>query len=197
MAATPTLYRRDDEDRLLYREAWTTSGGVIEHSGRVGTTGRQPVRPTGRKSADGATAQQVLERFEAAARADGFSEIPDEERGWVVLQHWAFTADLSHPEDERLFTGMWDALDGYLRWRGVGECDGNDVGGTPPGLPDGVVVNWFCPVVDVDLGVKALRSFARSVRMGSLHVIGRREPGEDSDYVLAYSPRKSDTTFTL
>ncbi len=59
------------------------------------------------------------------------------------------------------------------------------------------MVNWFCPVVDVDLGVKALRSFARSVRMGSLHVIGRREPGEDSDYVLAYSPRKSDTTFTL
>lgn len=66
---------------------------MIEHSGRVGTTGSHPVRPTGRKSADGATAKQVLERFEAVARADGFSEIPDEERGWVVLRHWAFTAD--------------------------------------------------------------------------------------------------------
>ena len=92
---------------------------------------------------------------------------------------------------------MWDAFDGYLRWRGVGGCDGNDLGCAPPRMPDGVVVNWFCQVVDVDLPVLALRSFARSVGMGSLHVIGRREPGVDSDYVLAYSPRKSDTAITL
>ena len=51
-------------------------------------------------------------------------------------------------------------------------------------------------VVDATAGVAALRGFIRAFRMGSSAIIGTRPTAED-DYTLAYSPRKSDTTFRL
>ncbi len=92
----------------------------------------------------------------------------------------------------------WDALSDYLGNRGVGECDGFDVGGTPhhPDYARGIVMNFFCPVVDADAGVAALRGFIRAFHLGSNAVIGIR-PTADDEYALAYSPRKSDTTFRL
>lgn len=196
MAYLDLVYRRDAEGVLQYLDAWTDKGGVVVHTGKVGHRGRQTLRRTGAKA--GVTAKEAMAAVAAEAAEQGYAPIPDEDRGWVVLQVWTATEDLSHPEDERMMNDTWDALDLHLKFLGVGECDGNDVGGksTNPDYQRGTVVNWFCPVVDAEAGIKALRSFTRAFHLGSNHVIGVR-PRPDDDYTLAFSPRKSDTEFRL
>lgn len=67
-------------------------------------------------------------------------------------------------------------------WAGVGHCDGSDVGGEPPAGPgsDGTVLNFFCPVVDVPIGVAALRRVARQLKLSQRWVIGARDPGDET-----------------
>lgn len=196
MAYLDLAYRRDADGTLRYLDAWTGRGGVLVHTGKVGHRGGVSLRRTGAKA--GVTAKQVMDDVASEAAEQGYAPFPDDDRGWVVLQVWTATEDLSHPEDDRMMSDMWDALDSHLRALGVGECDGNDVGGTPsnPAYHRGTVVNWFCPVVDAEAGVKALRSFTRAFHLGSNHVIGVR-PRPDDEYTLAFSPRKSDTEFRL
>jgi hypothetical protein len=193
-------YRRDDAGVLHYREAWSDRGGVVVHSGKVGTKGTSHFRPTrSRTFPNNPTATEFLRQFTSEAAADGFHRLPDDAHGWVVLQCWTHSPDLSHPDDGRLFDDGQDALNEYLGWRGVGHYDGNDVGGNPPdGYDlDGTVLNLFCRVVDTTLGVKAVRGFAREFGVTALHVVGSREPGDDSGYVLAWSPRRRDTAWHL
>lgn len=193
MAYSPLTYRRDEDGTLRYRDAWTTDEGIVQHTGVVGRTGSRKER----RASAAASARQLLDAFAAESAELGYTPLP-EDHGWVVLQYWAFTPDLSHPEDARIREDTWDALTDYLGNRGVGECDGFDVGGTPnhPDYARGIVMNFFCPVVDATAGVAALRGFIRAFRMGSSAIIGTRPTAED-DYTLAYSPRKSDTTFRL
>lgn len=193
-------YRRDGDGTLHYREAWSERGLVRTHEGKVGTKGRSSTHPTrSRTRPDEPTATEYLRSFTAQAERDGFLPVPDDEHGWVVLQCWTYSPDLTHPEDHRLFEEGQDALDDHLGWRGVGHYDGNDLGGTPPAEHDldGTVLNLFCRVVDTALGVRAVRGFAREFGVTPFHVVAAREPGEDSPYVLAWSPRKRDKTFDL
>jgi hypothetical protein len=193
-------YRRDGEGTLRYREAWSDKGGVWTHEGSVGAKGRSRLRPTrSRTRPDDPTATEFLREFTEEAAAAGYLPVPEDRYGWVVLQCWTHSPDLSHPEDDRLFEAGQEALDQYLGWRGVGHLDGNDIGGSPPAGRgrNGTVVNLFCRVVDTALGVKAVRGFAREFDLGPHHVIGAREPGEDAEYVLAWSPRKQDREFHL
>lgn len=186
-------YRRDDEGVLHYREAWKADGGVVVHQGRVGLVGRSRVH----RAPD---PKRFGERFLEQAAADGYRPLPDEERSWAVLQCWLFSADLSHPDDDWIMGEGHDQLDEYLGWRGLGHLDGNDIGGSAPepySDLEGPKLNLFCPVVDGPLAVKALRGFVRKFRRPSLYVIGLRAPGEESDYELAYSPRRTDTAFHL
>ncbi|MDT0269812.1 hypothetical protein RM844_26355 [Streptomyces sp. DSM 44915] len=193
-------YRRDDDGVLHYREAWSERGGVRTHEGKAGTKGRHRHHATrSRTRPDRPTATEFLRTFTEAAVADGYQRVPADRHGWVVLQCWTHSADLSHPDDDRLFAEGQDALDEYLGWRGVGHCDGNDVGGRPPTGYDlaGTVLNLFCPVVDTALGVRVVRGFAREFGLSQLHVVGAREPGAESPYVLAWSPRRRDREFRL
>ncbi len=191
-------YRADD-GILLYREAWTDGSMLMIHEGTVGTKGKTSHLSTRGKALHRAslpTMAQRVKAFRESAAADGFREIPDEELSWVVLQVWMFSDDLTHPSDARLLDEAQEALDQHLGWLGLGHVDGNDIGGVPP-TGEGTILNLFCRVVDIPAGVKAVRSFATKVKLEQKYVIGAREPGEDSDYVLAWSPRKSDKTFDL
>lgn len=191
-------YRRDGE--LHYREAWSDRGGVWTHEGRLGTKGKSRFHSTrSRTWPDKPTATEFLRAFAEEAAAAGYHPIPDDRHGWVVLQCWTRSPDLSHPDDDRLFAEGQDALDQYLGWRGVGHLDGNDLGGGPPdgaGV-EGTVLNLFCRVVDTAVGVKVVRRFAREFGLGPHHVIGAREPGADTPYTLAWSPRRGDKDFHL
>ncbi|QIK72658.1 hypothetical protein G7070_10735 [Propioniciclava coleopterorum] len=194
MTGLDLVYRRDDDGVLHYRDAWTTPDAVMRHTGKVGHIGA--LRP--RRTKDAAAAKQALAEFAAESEALGFAPFPEDDRAWVVLQYWAVTPDFSHVQDARIMSDLWDALSGHLLRRGLGDCDGYDVGGHPenPDHARYVKVNWFCPVVDADLGVAAVRGFIRAFHVGSSAVIGVR-PTQDADYELAYSPRKSDTGFWI
>lgn len=197
------MYRRDADGVLHVREAWIYEAWegyypMRTREGKVGTKLRssyqstrsdvRPERPTG---------EEILADFAAQGAADGYRELGDDAAAWVVLQCWTSTPDLSDADDARLFEHGTDALDLYLGDRGVGYCDGHDIGGFPP--PEsgqrGTVMNLFCRVVDATLGVRAVRGFVRSFGLGPHHVIGAREA--DTDYELAYSPRKAETAFDL
>lgn len=195
-------YRRDDAGQLHYREMWDVSGGALVHQGKVGQTGRSRTHTTVKDTRTGGalTAKQFRARFVEQAAADGYALFPQEQHAWVVLQCWLFSADLSHPCDDWIMTDGHQALDEHLGWRGLGHLDGNDIGGAcprpGPGY-DGPKLNLFCKVVDGPLGVRALRGFVRTYNLPSAYVIGLREPGDEADYTLAYSPRKTDTEFFL
>lgn len=195
-------YRRDEAGVLHYREAWKDRSLLVVHEGKVGTKGKTSHqstkgRPVYRQHLP--TMGERIRAFEEQAAADGFRQVPDDEQGWVVLQCWTHSPDLSHPDDARLFEEGADALDGYLGWRGAGHYDGNDLGGSPPAAYElaGTVLNMFCKVVDTEPGVEVVRGFAREFGLTQLHVIASREPGEDSPYTLAWSPRKRDKEFDL
>ncbi|MGO1591546.1 MAG: hypothetical protein ACTHW1_00085 [Ancrocorticia sp.] len=195
-------YRRDEEGILHYREAWTDKSSFRTHFGEVGTKGTakaQTVRGTALYRQDKPTATQYMRMFKEEAHADGYAEITDEDHGWAVLQVWTHTPDFSHPDDARLLPEGEEALNDFVGWYGIGHCDGYDVGGTPPAIHklDGTVVNYFCKVVDTEISVKVLRIFTRKFGITQKFVIGTREPGENTDYVLAWSPRKRDKGFNL
>ena len=193
-------YRRDGDGALHYREAWSDEDGVTTHEGGVGTKGRSRLHPTrSRTRPNDPVATEFIRKFTEDAAADGYHPVPEDRHGWVVLQCWTRSPDLSHPDDDRLFEEGQEALDQYLGWRGVGHFDGNDIGGRPPAGHDleGTVLNLFCRVVDSALGVKTVRGFAREFDLGPHYVIGVREPGADAPYALAWSPRRQDKEFHL
>ncbi len=194
-------YRRDDDGVLHYLEAWDHGKEFVVHEGKVGHQGRtktSKIEPESSRTGRGLSLDEHWEAFRKRVQAEGFAEVPGDEHGWVILQVWTFTADLSHPSDVWIFDKGQDALDGHIGWLGVGHFDGNDIGGDPPSpYEEGTVLNLFCKVVDAELGVKALRSFARKFNIPSRYVIAARGSGEESEYKLAFSPRKSDTEFRL
>ncbi|MEJ1091278.1 hypothetical protein [Microbacterium istanbulense] len=193
-------YRRDDEGALHYLEAWRDGGVFTIHEGKVGTKGstvRKVIR--NRTSHYKPTYTEYVATFRERAAAEGYREIPEDEQSWVVLQIWTHSDDLSHPDDASAFADAAGLLDEQLGWWGVGHCDGSDVGGEPPAGSgsDGTVLNFFCPVVDVPIGVAALRRVARQLKLSQRWVIGARDPGDESEYYLAYSSRKRDREFAL
>lgn len=193
-------YRRDDAGTLWYRECWKHDKIFITHEGKVGTKGKTIRQsPRSRIQPNKPTIKQYFDQFPASARADGYEPIADEAHGWVFLQIWTDTPDLSSPFDTWILDEGEAALNELVGWLGVGECDGCDVGGTPPEKSGftGTRVNLFCRVVDVPIGVKALRKFVNQHDLAKRTIIGSRQPGEDSDYELAWSPTKKITTFEL
>lgn len=193
-------YRRDEDGILFYREAWKDGSAFFRHEGKAGTKGKRQNRAIqSRTRPDKPTLAEYVRAFKEEAAADGFAEIPEDAQGWVVLQVWTRTADLSDPRDAWLLDEGQEALDDHLGWLGLGHVDGNDLGGTPPDESgaNGTVLNLFCKVVDTTLGVKAVRSFATRHDLPPDCVIAAREAGDDTDYVLAWTPRRSIKTFHL
>ncbi|WP_420114959.1 hypothetical protein [Pseudactinotalea sp.] len=191
-------YRRDDAGALHYREAWTERSGVRIHEGKVGSKGKN--RFTSARSRTWPTyptATEIMRTYTEEAAAEGFHPVDGDAHGWVVLQVWLASPDLSDPEDSRLFDEGQEALDEYLGWRGVGHYDGNDIGASTNPDESGTVLNLFCKVVDTALGVKVVRGFAREFGVTGRHLVASREPSEDSPYVLAWASSKKDKTFTL
>lgn len=189
--------RRDEGGALHYREAWDDGRAFLRHEGRVGTKGRRrnwAIRSTTRP--DKPTAAEYFRAFREEAAADGFTELADEDLGWAVLQVQAATAGLGDPDDGWLLEDGAEALSDHLGWLGVEHYDGYDVG-SAASAPDGTVVNLFCRVVDIPIGVRALRSFATRHGLPPRCLVAPREPGDESEYALAWSPVRSAKAFSL
>lgn len=195
-------YRRDESGVLYFREAWKDGSLLIINEGKVGSKGKRSHRGTRGRALyrqELPTMPQRIKEFRAETAASGYLEASDDALGWVVLQCWTHSHDLSHRDDARLFDQGQDALNEYLGVRGVGHLDGYDIGGKAPAEYelDGTVLNLFCRAIDTGLGVKVVRGFARDFGLSQMYIVASREPGADSPYVLAWSPRARDKKLGL
>lgn len=182
---------------LHFRETWLNRNTAALHRGKVGSKGKYSFNWLKSENMPNMpTAEEFFQAFRAEAAADGYAEIPDEDHAWAVLQVYTHSDDLTHPQDQRLRFEAVDALSEFLGWRGLGHCDGFDVGGeTPTGT--GTRFNLFCVVVDAETAVKVLRRFARDFGIDQGYVIATRQPGIHSEYVLAWSADKRNQVFGL
>lgn len=191
-------YRRDADGVLHYREAWSEAGGVRTHEGKVGTKGSTRFHSSrSRNWPNNPTATEFLRSFVETAAADGYHPIDLNDHAMAVLQIVLSSPDLSDPDDARLFEHAEDVLNEVLGWRGVGHCDGNDVGSNSAPGASQPVLNLYCPVVDEAAGVSAVRRAARDLGIEQPYRVGVRAPGEHTDYQLAWSPTRRDKSFSL
>ncbi|MGA4670787.1 hypothetical protein ACPCG0_13485 [Propionibacteriaceae bacterium Y1923] len=82
-------YRRDEAGVLFYREAWKDGSLLVIHEGRVGTKGKTSHlgtrgKPVFRQQLP--TMTERMKQFREQASADGFTEVDEDDLGWVVLQ---------------------------------------------------------------------------------------------------------------
>lgn len=188
MAMTKT-YRRDDDGVLHYLEAWTEPGGLTVHRGKVGTKGRTTRRSTrSRHFPSSPTAKERMREFVVEAEAEGYRVASEGDWSTVVLQVALHSIGRTHPDDRRLTMQGSIELDQRLGWRGLGQVDGIKQGGPPPEYAQDQATTWqiFCEVVDIPLGVKTVRQFAREWATQPF-VVGSRGPGPDDDYELAWA----------
>lgn len=191
-------YRRDNAGVLHYLECWEDRTTLFIHEGRVGTKGRTRTRTARhRRYPDNPTMAALVAEFRARAATEGYRELTDDERGLLVVQI-LLTGDglsdgLGDGADALVVEDLPDALDDYVGWRGVGHCDGNDLGNGK--------VNLFLPVADTALGVRVVRRFLTGFGAPQPVLIATREPAAvdpDADYVVAWARRKADrATFSL
>jgi len=107
------LYKRTEEG-LFYHEAWITGMQIIEHKGKVGTTGEAFSFDYTKGQPD----ELSLERTLKAARKEGFMEIPPEAHHEVSLR-WNFE---STPTDlKKINEELEEILNEILGWQGLGE----------------------------------------------------------------------------
>lgn len=115
------LYKRTDDGRLAYHEAWIINRAVTEHWGIVGLRGesRSHRMKTGDREAE-------LERVLASARRAGYAEIdPDDQRRLIVEYS---ISEMGEETDLEKLRRLEDRLNETLGWSGLGDCDGGSIG---------------------------------------------------------------------
>jgi hypothetical protein len=127
------LYKKSSKG-LEYWEAWENKGAVTLHWGTVGETGDSLTI----KLKKGQRGEKVIATEAEPAKKQGYAPIEDDDHSQIVIQYrlktWGTIKDL----DTRY--KIEGVMNECLGWRGLGHCDGGDIGsGT---------INVFCFVVD-------------------------------------------------
>ncbi len=136
-----TLYKRLENGRLAYREAWAAEGTIYDHSGEVGSEGETRELPV--RSRDGrAEVAGIVDE----ARRQGFAEIDLDRQRRLIVE---FEVEgMGKAEDVDKLAQLQYDLNEILGWRGLGECEGNSIGsGT---------MEVCCFVVDFDIAKSAI-----------------------------------------
>lgn len=135
------LYKRE-ADTMLYWEAWEENDEIVVHFGQVGDMGETTTLPL----AEFEPPETAINKQAEEARAAGFEEIDHEELFEVIVQ---YPIDgMGTPEDVDRAAQVEDLLNDSLGWRGLGHCDGNDIGGD--------TLNVYCYVVDPQIALGAI-----------------------------------------
>ncbi len=135
------LYRRID-GKLHYREAWVNGDRVVEHVGMCGERGTV----TGIVESQPRMQQKLLDRFSAAAQADGFRRIPENRLAGIVVS--TAIEGFGGPEHLERRHALESFLDEVTGWRGLGHCDGGSIGSGS--------MEAFCLVVDAEVAVSVI-----------------------------------------
>lgn len=135
------LYK-NEPGLLRYWEAWDNAGKITVHWGIVGEEGTTNVLDLPPEE----NAASLIEREAAPLRDQGYVEIDDDKLHQVVIQYpildMGIEADLNRRYE------VESLMNHRLGWRGLGHCDGGDIGsGT---------MNIFCFVVDADRATQCI-----------------------------------------
>jgi hypothetical protein len=115
------LYKRMEDGRLAYHEAWANGGSITEHWGIAGTRGER--RSHRMKSRD---EESEVERALMGAREAGYEEVdPDDERRLIVEY---VISGMGTPADLEKRHRLEQCLNETLGWTGLGMCDGGSIG---------------------------------------------------------------------
>jgi predicted DNA-binding WGR domain protein len=128
------LYKAGDE--LRYWEAWSTDIVVTIHWGVVGNNGE--TREIQFKQGENPNA--IIEREAKQPKKAGYRKIPASKLQRLVIQYPV--GEMGEVED---LDKREELMNECLGWKGLGHCDGGDVGGG--------TMNVFCFVVDAEKAV--------------------------------------------
>jgi predicted DNA-binding WGR domain protein len=115
------LYKRAEDGRLAYHEAWVNDGAITEHWGIAGTRGES--RDHAMKSPD---EEKELEGILAEARRAGYEEIDADDERRLIVEYSVDGMGTSSDLEKR--NRLEDHLNELLGWTGLGNCDGGSMG---------------------------------------------------------------------
>lgn len=132
------LYKKS-KDGTQYWEAWDADGEVMVHWGTLGDRGQTQAI----KLESGKRASAIIRRESNAPRQEGYKSIPISRLARIVIQ---FPIEgMGTPQDLDKRVQVENLMNECLGWKGLGHCDGGDIGsGT---------INIFCFVVDAAAAV--------------------------------------------
>ena len=130
------LYKRV-KGKLHYHEAWCADGGVVEHWGVVGKSGKVKEHVLAKRANKAGAIKQILQ----SAVAQGFAPIPLEKHAMLVIEYRV--ADFGSSKDGEKRHALQERMDEALGWTGIGHCDGSSTGAG--------AMEVSCYVVDFDL----------------------------------------------
>jgi hypothetical protein len=119
------LYKlSDDGTPTHYHEAWLDEdeNEIVEHFGTLGTTGSTKIHTVNADLSEDDNIRGIL----AAAFADGFREMDDDEHAWLIVEY--AIDDMGTVADLEKRHRLEDTLNEILGWAGLGHCDGGSIG---------------------------------------------------------------------
>jgi len=154
------LYKAGDVTR--YWEAWNTSTKITIHWGILGETGES--REIALSPED--DPNKIILREAKQPRNDGYRKIATSKLQRLVIQYQV--QGMGNSEDLKQRERIEHLMNECLGWRGLGFCDGGDIGsGT---------VNIFCLVVDAKVAVPHVVDELKAKRLidGAVVAIGAK-----------------------
>lgn len=112
---------------------------------------------------------------------DGFVEINDNNRFWIVVQY-PLKSEFGNKRDLWLRDKVQDYLRNHLGWRGLGDVDGFDIGNKK--------LNIFCLVVDEDKAVSSIKTCLKEYRLDLTHARIAARKYDEEEFRLKYSHKK-------
>jgi predicted DNA-binding WGR domain protein len=144
------LYKRA-RDVTKYWEAWSVDHEVTIHWGILGEIGETRTI----QAETGKSVKSIITRESKSFRREGYKAIPISKLAQVVIQYEI--DGMGTTDDLARRIQVENVMNNFLGWRGLGHCDGGDIGsGT---------MNVFCYVVDA---AKAIPHIVQELRSKGL-----------------------------
>lgn len=170
------LYKIIEDKGLHYKEMWfdNAQSATVVHWGKVGFVGK-----TEEYSMSIEEAKDYSRKFTSTCKEEGYNEFPEEELVDIIIQ-FPLKSEQGNKRDKWLGEKCTEYLQDHLGWRGLGYCEGSDIGNKR--------LNIFCIVVDEDRAVSSIKTCLKTNRLDLTHaIIVARRWNEDGEFRLKYS----------
>jgi hypothetical protein len=132
------LYKKT-KDVTRYWEAWNVEDEITIHWGTLGERGETRTA----KVEPGTSPKSIITRDSKPLKNEGYKTIPVSRLAQVVIQYQIDGMGTTDDLDKRI--RVENLMNESLGWRGLGHCDGGDIGSS--------TMNVFCYVVDASIAI--------------------------------------------